>query len=273
MPGGAVDPGHQARMNVLGGTAAPFFAARNQLDFDHALGAEVERHRAVTGLAGRRHHDAHRALQCRRDFGIGEQRRKVGRADFFLTLGNEDEVDRQLDARVLERMQRGEEGHLRSLLVDRAAAHQRLTFARSLDDLPLERGRRPLGRIVVLDVVHEVNGERVLRPGVERCKHARHAAALDDLRLLKPGVQRELAHVLGALRGVDAHVGDGRQSDPCAQSLDRTVLVGLDGCDDFVVARIARCRVGRRCRKGQGQNRRAADHQVPVESHRPSRPG
>ncbi len=72
----------------------------------------------------------------------------------------------------------------------------------------------------MLHVVHEVDGQRGFRAGVESREDAGHAAGLDDPRLLEPRVQRLLAHVLGALRRVNGHVGDGRQRDPLAESLD-----------------------------------------------------
>ena len=199
VPGGAVDIGHQARMDVLGRTPAPLLAARDQLRLDRRPWRRGRRHRAVARLAGRRNDDADRLSQRRLDLGVGEHLREVRRADFLLAFGHQHEVDRKLDPGGLECVERGEECRLRPLLVDRAAADDRLALARPVDDPAFERRRRPFGRVVMLDVVHEVDGERVLGPGIERREHAGYAVGLDDPGLLESGVERQLAHVFGAL--------------------------------------------------------------------------
>ena len=85
---------------------------------------------------------------------------EVRRADLLLALAHQHEVDRQLLARRLERVQRGETRDLRSLLVGRAAADDHLADARLVDEPRLERRRAPLRGIELLDVVHEVEAER-----------------------------------------------------------------------------------------------------------------
>ncbi len=175
VPHRAVDIGLEAGMNVLVGPAAPFFAAGDELQLDRALGPEQQRDLAIDRLAGRRDDDPDRFLQCRADLGLVDDLGEVGRGDFLLAFGDEHQIDRQLDAGRLERAQRGQESRLRALLVDRAAADQRLAFAGAVDDPPFERRRRPFRRVIMLDVVHEVDRQRVLGAGVERRENARHA--------------------------------------------------------------------------------------------------
>jgi len=120
----------------------------------------------------------------------------------------------------------------------------------------------------VLDVVHEIDGERVLRPGVERREDARHAAGLDDARLVEARIQRQLAHVLRTPRRVEPHVGDGRQRDPLPQPFDRRLPVGLDRRDDLLAAWIVLRRCGRPGgNKCQGQRGRDAERELPIEPH------
>jgi len=79
-------------MHVFFGTAAPFFAARNQFELDDPLRAEFDRHRAIVPLKRRRHEDAFARLQRRKHFGHGDQLAKVGRADLFLAFAYQDEI-------------------------------------------------------------------------------------------------------------------------------------------------------------------------------------
>jgi len=106
----------------------------------------------------------------------------------------------------------------------------------------------------------------VLRAGIQGGEHTWYAAARHDLRLLEARIQRELPHVLRALRRVDSHVRDRGQRDPVAQSLDGGGLVGGDRRHHLVAIGAARCRHRRiECKEQRGQ---AAEKQVPVESHR-----
>ena len=58
MPGGAVDARFVARVQIFFWSAAPFFAAGNQFEFDDAFGAEKHGDHAVELLRGIRHVDA-----------------------------------------------------------------------------------------------------------------------------------------------------------------------------------------------------------------------
>ena len=93
-----------------------------------------------------------------------------------------------------------------------------------VDDARLQRRRRPLRRVVLLDVVHEVQADRGRRAGIERGEHAGLAVGLDDLDVLEAGLARQLRHVLGALLGVEVLGRDRRQRDPVLQRLHRRIV-------------------------------------------------
>ena len=175
VPDRAVDLRLQARMDVARRPPPPALARRDQFAFDDALGAEVDRHRAVGALRRRGDDDAARPPHRRQHLGILEDVVEMGRADLLLALGEQDEVDRQALVRRLEGVQRGEEGALGPLLVDRAAAADRAA-ERVVEDPPLERRRGPLGRIELLDVVHEIDADGALRARVQHAEHGRDAA-------------------------------------------------------------------------------------------------
>ena len=85
-------------------------------------------------LVAERDDHADAFLQRGLDLGLEDDLREVRRADLLLALAHEHEVHRELLARGLERMQRGEQRHLRSLGVRRAAADHDLADAGPIDD-------------------------------------------------------------------------------------------------------------------------------------------
>ena len=168
-------------------------------------------------LIAERDDDADGLAERGLDLGLEHDLLEVRRADFLLALADEHEVDRQLLFGGLERVQRGEAGHLRALGVGGAAADHDLADAGTIDDASFERRRAPLLRVVLLHVVHEVDRQRGGRAVVERGEDAGLARGRDDVDAREPGVAGELRHVLGALRIVEVLGGDGRQRDPVAQ--------------------------------------------------------
>ncbi len=244
-PGWTVDDRHQAGVHVLGRTAAPLLAARDELDLDHTLGTKVDRCGAVPILSRGGHENADGASQGRLDLRIRGDVSEVRRADLLFAFCDEDEVHRGLHPRVLECVERGEERRLRPLLIDRTPAHQCLPFTRTIDHPSLERRGRPFSGVVMLDIVHEIDGERALGARIEGREHAGNPLGRNDPGLLEPRIERQLPHMLGAFRVVDAHIGDGRKSDPFAQTLHRFGVVRGDLGDDFATVGGIRRRRGR----------------------------
>ena len=74
------------------------------------------------------------------DVGLGRDLAEMRRADFFFAFADEDDVDRQLGLGGADRVERGEEGGFRPLLVHRAAAHNRLPETGAIDHPAFERG-------------------------------------------------------------------------------------------------------------------------------------
>ena len=99
-------------MDVLARAASPARAAGDQFAFDDALRAQREGHLSIEILRRVRHENAGAFLQRGLDFRRPNHVWEIGRADFFLTLGDKNQVDGQLAARAANRMQRGEKRKL-----------------------------------------------------------------------------------------------------------------------------------------------------------------
>src|SRR6185369_17832092 len=108
--------------------------ARDELKLDDALGTKRDRRDAVGILAGARDEDADAFAERSAHLGSAHDLPEVCRTDLFLALGDKDEVDGQLSAGRLERVERREKGVLGSLLVDRAPSNNRLALSRSVYD-------------------------------------------------------------------------------------------------------------------------------------------
>src|SRR5205807_1468080 len=225
MPRRAVHAGLVARVNVFLGPAPPPLPARDELALDHAFGAERDGHLAVGRLGRRGHEDPRDASQGGLDLRPAHDLREMGRADLLLTLGHEHEVERRLLAGGANGVQRGEEGRLRALLVHGAAADQHLAEPGTVDDGRRPGRRRPLGRVDLLDVVHEVQAERARGAGVERREDAGLAVGRDFRHLVEARVFEHAHGELAALVHAAVLGGDGRLSDPLLQA-----------CHGFVVA-------------------------------------
>ena len=105
-------------------------------------------------------------------------------------------------------------------MVDRAAAYDRVAYARLGNEFRFQRRRTPFLRIELLDVVHEVQPDRLGRAGIQRREHARLAIGIEYLDFLEPGIARKLRHVLDALARVEVFRRDRRQCDPLLQAFD-----------------------------------------------------
>ena len=105
----------------------------------------------------------------------------VRRADFFFTLGDHHEVDRQLAPGALNRVKSGEKDGLRTLLVDRTATDDNFAETGLVDNCGIKRRRRPFRRIHLLHVVHEVDADGAGSAGVERCERCRAVRRSESL--------------------------------------------------------------------------------------------
>src|SRR5262249_1862424 len=200
MPRRAVELRLEAGMHVVFRPASPLLAARHELQLHHALRAEVDLDRTVEALAPERNDDAEAFLQSRFDFGSEDDLRKVRRAAFLFAFADEDEIHRELLICRLERVQCGETGDLRSLLVRGAASDDHLADAALVDEARLERRRAPLGGIELLDVVHEIEADRVPRARAADGEDPRLAFRLDDVGPPDACIAKPPLPVLAALR-------------------------------------------------------------------------
>ncbi len=177
--------------------------------------------------------DAVAFLQGGEDVRPGRDLAEVRRADLLLAFADEHDIDRQLASRGADRVERGEEGRLGTLLVHRAATHDRLPETGALDHLALERRRRPFGRVELLHVVHEIDAERALGADVDRAEHARMTVGGDDLDIGEARILRELGHIGRTLGHAAILGGDRGEGDPVADALDRGVLARLGRLADI----------------------------------------
>ena len=233
VPRRAVHGRFQAGVDVVLGPASPLLAGGNQLQFDDAFGAEIDLDVAVGLLSCGRHEDAHGFLQRGHDLGILHDLGKVRRADLLFAFADQHEVYRQLYFRLFESAQCAEERSLGTFLVHRAATDADLAQTLLVDDLAFQRRRRPLGRIELLHVVHEVNADRRGRARIDDSEDAGLAGGRDDFDIGESSLASQLRHVLRTLRIVAVFGGDGRQRDPLLQVLDVFVVhlgdLGQDG--------------------------------------------
>src|SRR2546430_521527 len=221
-----------ARVNVLLGSPAPALSARDQLALDHALGAERDGDLSVGRLGRRRHEDPRDASQGSLHLRPAHDLGEVGRADLFLALGDEHEVERRLLARGADGVQRGEERRLGALLVHGAAPDQHLAEPGPVDERGVPGRRRPLGGIDLLDVVHEVQAERARRAGVERGEDAGLAVGRDLRHLVEARVLEHAHGELAALVHAAVLGGDGGLPDPLLQARHGFVVMLVDLRED-----------------------------------------
>ena len=222
------------------GPATPLFAARDQFQLDDALGTEIDGDVAVLVLPAGGNEDALGLLERGEDVGALHDLVKVRRADFFLALGDQHEVDREFRLGLAHGMKRGQHGGLGSFLIDGAATDDRAAESGLVDDAPFERRRRPFGGIELLDVVHEVQGERALRAVVHRGEDARMTVGRHDRGRIEPCLARQGRHVFGAFLHAAVLGRDGGQRDPVLNPLDGGITTGFRGLADRRIA--LRCR-------------------------------
>ena len=134
MPGRAVHSCLVGGVDILSRAASPKLPACGQLQFDHALGSQVDRHNAVEALRCRWHKNpgatGQRSLHVRTAHDLLE----VRRADFLLALRHQNQVQRQLSAGAADRVESGKQSGLRTFLVDRASTDEHLAEPRLVEE-------------------------------------------------------------------------------------------------------------------------------------------
>src|SRR6266511_3789604 len=107
-------------------------------------------------------------------------------------------------------------------------------WPRALSDSPRRapRGRRPFRGVDLLDVVHEVEAERLGRARVKRGEDAGLPVAGDFRDLLETGIAQHPHRQLAAFVHAPVFGGDGRLADPFLQPLHRFVVAAFDLRED-----------------------------------------
>ena len=99
----------------LRGPRPHLLAAGNELQLDHAFGAQVHGYVAGQSLRGEGHIHAGAFAQRGLHFGATDDLREMRRADFFFALRNKNKIDGQFPAGAADGVQSGEEGRLPGL--------------------------------------------------------------------------------------------------------------------------------------------------------------
>ena len=140
---GLSTPRHQARMDVLAGPAPHFSPLEISWTSITPLAPRLSWTAPVLlWLAEGMKMPAALPSAAARTSGVASACGKL-RSDLFLALGDEDQIDRKLDPGGLERLTAVRKA-ISGVLVDRAAADDRLALARPVDDPRLERRGGPL---------------------------------------------------------------------------------------------------------------------------------
>src|SRR6185503_12766803 len=111
-------------------------------------------------------------LECALHFRLRHDLMEVGGTNFLLTLRHKNKVYWKLSPCGADGMKCGEERCLRAFLVHRATADDHLAKPRLVNNRGIPRWRRPLRRIHLLDVVHEIHADGLTRSRVESCEDA-----------------------------------------------------------------------------------------------------
>ncbi len=113
-------------------------------------------------------------------------------ADFFFAFGYENEIDGELAAGPANGVKSGEERGFGTFLIYGAAADDNFAEAGLVHERGVPRRRGPLGRVDLLDVVHEIEAERFGSAGVERGEDAGLAVGGDFADLAEAGLAQHL---------------------------------------------------------------------------------
>src|SRR5262245_65863778 len=113
------------------------------------------------------------------------------RADFLLAFRDQHQIDGQLAPRAPDSVKRCKEGRFWSLLVHSPASHQNFADAGSINERGIPRGRRPLSRVYLFHIVHEIETNSPRSACIERSQYAGLAIRRNFSHLTKTRVSKE----------------------------------------------------------------------------------
>ncbi len=161
------------------------------------------------------------------------------RGDFLFAFRHKHQVHRKLAAGATNRVQRRKERGFGTLLVYRSAADHAFAQIRFVDERGLEWRRRPLRRIDLFHVVHEINADGARGSGVEGGEDAGLAVGGNLGDGVESGVAQHAHGEVAAFLHAALLGGNRRLTNPLLQALHRFVVAlfdfFLDGCKVGVV--------------------------------------
>jgi len=147
---------------------------------------------AVGCLRSRGHENAHdfpeRGLDLRTPHDLGEMRR----ADLLFAFSHHDQVDRQFLPGATDGMQSRQKRRLGALLINGAASNQHFAEAGFVHHARFPGWRRPLRRVNLLHVVHEIEPQCPRRSRIERGKDSGLAVGGNFRDLLEACIAKHL---------------------------------------------------------------------------------
>ena len=204
----------KAGVHVLFWTASPAFAAGDQLEFYHALGAEIDCDLAIRILRGRRHEESRALFQSSKNIRATHNLRKMRGANLLLAFAHENEIHRRLAAGSLDRMQCSEKRCLWSLLVHCTASNNNFPKSGLVDQSSFKWRGRPLRRINLLHVVHKIKTNRLGRAIVHHCEDTRLSFGWDLRDLRKARLAQHVHHQPAAFLHPTILGGNRRLANP-----------------------------------------------------------
>src|SRR5205823_13839532 len=154
-------------------------------------------------------------------------------------------------SRPVDRVQRREEGGLRPLLVHGPAANEDLAEPGLVDDRGIKWRRRPLRRVGLLYVVHEVERDGLWHSCIQGREHAGVAVGLDTRGFLEAGIPGHPHHQIAALVHAAIFGGESWVLHPFLKAFDAFVVALLDLRLDAAKGRVGQERL-RRLSHGYG---------------------
>ena len=178
------------------------------------------------------------------------------RADFFFAFGDEDQIHRELLAHAPDGMKRRQEGGLRALLVDCSPADDHFSQFGLIDQGGLEGRGRPLGRIDLLYVVHEIKAQSARCTGIEGGENSGMAVGRHLGYAVESGIAQHAHGQVATFVHAAILGGNRRLANPLLDALHSLIVAFLDLFPDGLQVGILGWSKSRKGKRGRTGSRR-----------------